>query len=139
VKIIFLITALILLVSVQYFAINERRVQREKQTSRYLATQPIEDLMQEMTKRMAKNIPVDQRQKFKDFMINNVDIVLLKDRMKILMQKRFTDDELNALADFYGSSAGKSAVKKLNVFRIELIPALQAEFTKSYAKANREQ
>jgi hypothetical protein len=139
VKIIVLITALILLVSVNYLAIKNRQVQREKQTSRYLATQPIEDLMQEMTKRMAKNIPVDQRQKFKDFMINNVDIVLLKDRMKILMQKRFTDDELNALADFYGSSAGKSAVKKLTVCRMELIPALQAEFTKSYAKANREQ
>ena len=88
---------------------------------------------------MAKNIPVDQRQKFMDFMINNVDVVLLENIMKISMQKHFSDDELKALADFYGSSAGKSAVKKLKVFKIELMPKLQAEVMKRYAKANREQ
>ena len=88
-NIIFLITAFILLVSIQYFGIKNRRVQREQQTSRYIATQPIEDLMQELTKRMAKNIPVDQRQKFKDFMINNVDVVSLENIMKISMQKKF--------------------------------------------------
>jgi hypothetical protein len=58
--------------------------------------------------------------------------------MKRIMQKNFTADELRALTDFYGSSAGKSALKKLNLYKMELMPALQGEMMKMYAKSNRE-
>ena len=36
-------------------------------------------------------------------------------------------DELNALADFYGSSVGASAMKKFGAYMADVAPALQLE------------
>jgi len=58
--------------------------------------------------------------------------------MKESMVKNFTADELKALADFYGSPVGKSAMKKFGAYMADVMPSIQAEVEKAQAKANRE-
>jgi hypothetical protein len=43
------------------------------------------------------------------------------------MVKTFTADELNALADFYGSPVGKSAMSKMPTYLATAMPPLMAE------------
>jgi len=52
------------------------------------------------------------------------------------MVKNFTTDELKALADFYGSSVGKSAMQKFGAYMADIMPAMQAEIIKAQAKLN---
>jgi len=52
------------------------------------------------------------------------------------MVKHFTTDELKALADFYGSPVGKSAMQKFGAYMADVMPAIQAEMQKAQAKLN---
>lgn len=60
------------------------------------------------------------------------------------MVKNFTADELNALADFYGSPAGKSAMAKFPKYMADAMPPVMAEVQRTAkeilaeAKAKRE-
>ena len=49
------------------------------------------------------------------------------------------NQELKALADFYGSAVGKSAMKKFGTYMADVMPDIQAEMIKAQAKANREE
>ena len=62
---------------------------------------------------MAANIPADQREQFKKLMTTQVDIAASSKAMIDAMVKNFTTKELKALADFYGSPVGKSAMQNL--------------------------
>ena len=56
------------------------------------------------------------------------------DRMRLIMMeamlKRFTAQELDALAGFYGSEVGRSIVKKFGVYMADIQPHIQAEFAR---------
>ena len=56
--------------------------------------------------------------------------------MKKSLIKHFTADELKALADFYGSPVGKSAMKKFGAYMADVMPAIQTEMMKAQAKAS---
>jgi hypothetical protein len=47
----------------------------------------------------------------------------------------FTAEEIKAMADYYGSPAGKSAMNKSGAYMTDLRPALQTELAKAQAKA----
>jgi hypothetical protein len=47
------------------------------------------------------------------------------------MAKHFTVDELNALADFYGSREGRSAMKKFGAYMADIMPVIEQEMTKA--------
>jgi hypothetical protein len=49
------------------------------------------------------------------------------------------DAELKALADFYGSPVGKSAMKKFGTYMADVMPDIEAEMIKTQAKAREEQ
>jgi hypothetical protein len=55
--------------------------------------------------------------------------------MKDSMIKHFTANELKALADFYGSPVGKSAMLKFGAYMADAMPAIQAEVFKAYGEA----
>jgi hypothetical protein len=65
-----------------------------------------------------------------------LDLDALTKAMTDAMVKHFTTEELKALADFYGSPVGKSAMKKFGSYMADVMPALQAEIMKAQAKAN---
>ena len=86
-----------------------------------------------MTDKMAANIPADQRDKFKKLMTTEVDVAALTKAMTDAMVKNFTTDELKALADFYGSPVGKSAMQKFGTYMADVMPVMQAEIMKAAA------
>jgi hypothetical protein len=65
-----------------------------------------------------------------------LDIAALTKAMMDAMVKNFTTDELKALADFYGSPVGKSAMQKFGTYMADIMPVMQAEIIKASAKLN---
>lgn len=47
------------------------------------------------------------------------------------MLKTFTTDELNALADFYASKDGASAMKKFGAYMGDIMPSLMQEIQRA--------
>jgi Uncharacterized protein conserved in bacteria (DUF2059) len=109
---------------------------RRREAERYLQATPPKALFEDMADKMAANVPPDQREQFKRMMTANLDIPALSKAMIDAMVKNFTTDELKALADFYGSPIGKSAMQKFGAYMADLMPVLQAEMIKGRAKMN---
>ena len=55
----------------------------------------------------------------------------LSKAMKDSLVKHFTAEELKALADFYGSPVGKSAMSKMGDYTADLMPVIQAQVMKA--------
>jgi len=109
---------------------------RRREAERYLQATPPKALFEDMADKMAATLPSDQREQFKRMMTENLDIPALSKAMTDAMVKNFTTDELKALADFYGSPIGKSAMQKFGAYMADLVPVLQAEMIKAQAKMN---
>ena len=107
---------------------------RRKEAERYLQVSPPKALFEDMADKMAANLPADQREQFKKIMTTQVDIAALSKAMIDAMVKNFTTEELKALADFYGSPVGKSAMQKLGAYMADIMPVVQAEIMKAAAK-----
>jgi hypothetical protein len=87
-----------------------------------------------MADKMAETLPADQREQFKKVMTTQVDVAALSKAMTDAMVKNFTTEELKALADFYGSPVGKSAMQKFGAYMADIMPVVQAEIMKAAAK-----
>jgi hypothetical protein len=109
---------------------------RRREAERYLQVSPPKALFEDMADKMAANLPGDQREQFKKLMTTEVDIAALSKAMTDAMVKNFTTEELKALADFYGSPVGKSAMKKFGAYMSDIMPVVQAEIMKAAAKMN---
>jgi hypothetical protein len=109
---------------------------RRREAERYLQASPPKALFEDMADKMAANLPPDQREQFKRVMTTQLDIAALTQAMIDAMVKNFTTDELKALADFYGSPVGKSAMQKFGTYMADVMPAMQAEIIKAQAKMN---
>jgi len=112
---------------------------RRREADRYLQAVPPKALFEDIADKMATNLPADQRQQFKQMMTKDLDIAALSKAMTDAMVKHFTSEELKALADFYGSPVGKSAMQKFGAYMADLMPIIQAEIMKAQAKLNQSQ
>ena len=126
------------MLTIPVLALEDSKANREQEAARYLKATPPKEMFENMTEQMAKNMPVDQREDFKSLLVKHLDIEALTKVMKESMVKSFTADELKALADFYGSPVGRSAMKKFGTYMADVMPSIQAEIIKAQAKANRE-
>jgi hypothetical protein len=118
------------------FSANDTPETRRREAERYLQVSPPKALFEDMADKMAANLPPDQREQFKRVMTTQLDIAALSKAMIDAMVKTFTTDELKALADFYGSPVGKSAMQKFGTYMADIMPVLQAEIIKASAKLN---
>lgn len=109
---------------------------RRREAERYLQTTPPAAMFADMAEKMAMNVAPAEREKFKQMMTSQLDIAALTKAMTDAMVKHFTTDELKALADFYGSPIGKSAMQKFGNYMADLMPTIQAEVMKAQAKVN---
>src|SRR3954470_25053178 len=107
---------------------------RRKEAERYLQATPPKQMFADMAAKMAVNVSADQGAQFKEMMTAQLDIAALTKAMTDAMVKHFTTDELKALADFYGSPVGKSAMHKFGDYMADVMPAIQAEMMKAQAK-----
>jgi hypothetical protein len=109
---------------------------RRREAERYLQATPPKAMFADLAEKAAMNLPPADREKFKQMMTSSLDIDALTKAMTDAMVKHFTADELKALADFYGSPVGKSAMSKFGTYMAEVMPTIQAEMVKAQAKAN---
>jgi hypothetical protein len=109
---------------------------RRHEAERYLQANPPKAVFGDIADKMAANLPPDQREQFKRVMTTELDVAALTKAMTDTMVKNFTTEELKALADFYGSPVGKSAMQKFGAYMADLMPLLQAEILKAQAKLN---
>jgi len=123
------------LITVPILALEDTKANREQQAARYLQATPPKEMFQDVAEQVAKTMPADQRDEFKTLLLKHLDIDALTKVMKQAMIKNFTADELKALADFYGSPIGKSAMKKFGTYMADVMPAIQAEMMKAQQKA----
>lgn len=137
-KKIIMATVAIVMISGLSWALDDTPENRSMEADRYLATTPPKGMFQDLADKLAMNLPVERRQEFKDLLTKHLDIQALEKAIKGALVKHFTADELKALADFYSSPAGKSAMKKFGAYMAEVMPTIQAEAIKAQAKANRE-
>lgn len=127
-KKILLLTALLL--AAPCFALEDSPANRAREADRYLAATPPKDLIAEMVTQIAKTMPAENRQSFEQGFAKSLDVATLAKAMKDAMVRTFTADELKALADFYSSPIGKSAMKKMGSYMSEVMPTLQGEMMK---------
>ena len=126
------------LLTLPILALEDTKANREQEAARYLKASPPKEMFEDTAEQMAKNMPPGQRDDFKALFVKHLDIEALTKIMKEAMIKNFTADELKALADFYGSPVGKSAMKKFGTYMADVMPSIQAEIVKAQAKVNRE-
>ena len=100
---------------------------RQAGVDRYLKAVPMKTLLDDTFVELAKQLPQDKRAAFIDQMKAAVRADALERIARDAMVKIFTADELNALADFYGSKDGASAMKKFGVYSAQIMPAIRQE------------
>lgn len=111
---------------------------RATQIDRYFAAQPPEQMLQDMVAKMSARMPDEQRTRFVDLMTKHLDVAKLNTAMRESMAKHFTAGELRALADFYGSDLGKSAMAKFGNYMADVMPTIQTEIMAAVGKAQSE-
>ena len=134
----FLLLALLLPFSLPAFALDDTPQNREQQADRYLASAPPQSMMSDMAAKMAETLPEEQRDQFKALMTKHLDLGRVTAAIKAAMIKTFSADELQALADFYGSDVGKSAMAKMGTYMSEVMPATMNEVQSALVKAQGE-
>jgi hypothetical protein len=135
-KKIFIVAVTLLTSSLFVFSATDTPETRRHEAERYLQVNPPKTLLADMADKMAVNFPPDEREEFKHVMTTQLDIAALTKAMMDAMVKDFTTDELKALADFYGSPVGKSAMQKFGTYMADIMPVMQAEIIKASAKLN---
>jgi hypothetical protein len=72
-------------------------------------------------------LPREQRAEVMALMKKHLRMDALQELMVAAMVKHFTTAELDALAEFYGSGPGRSAMEKMQPFMTTVMPILQSE------------
>lgn len=105
---------------------------------RYLAAAPMSAMVDDMTSKVALQVPEKERAKFVRLMTKELDVEALEAAVVDALVKTFTLEELNAFADFYGSEVGKSAIKKFGTYMSLVMPVMQQEMKRAIKKIEAE-
>jgi len=108
---------------------------RNRAVDRYLLAVPTSKMLDEMGARLASTVPTDQRAAFLAAMTDKGMQDALDRKVREVMIKMFKAEELNALADFYGSRAGQNALKKMPEYFAEIYPFLRETMQASVQRA----
>jgi len=115
-------------------AIEDSPGARAAQADRYLKAMPPREVFDDLAKQMSQNMPPEQAELFRKVMTEQLELSALENAMRAAMIKHFTANELSALADFYGSEVGRSAMSKFGPYMIDVMPVMQAEMIKAQEK-----
>ncbi|MEJ1337044.1 MAG: DUF2059 domain-containing protein [Candidatus Sedimenticola sp. (ex Thyasira tokunagai)] len=98
---------------------------------RYASATPMKDMIADSANKMAVQLPQEQRQNFILLLTQTVDIEVLEKTALDAMVKTFTLEELNAIADFYGSQVGKSVMSKFGTYMSLIMPSIIKEMQRA--------
>jgi len=115
------------LLSLSSFGLEDSIQNRMAQADRYMKTTPVEKMMKDMFDQMSVTMFDDpvQSAEFREILTSAIDIRAITNLTRDKLIIHFTADELSALADFYGSRHGKTAMSKFGVYMADLMPQLQ--------------
>ena len=102
---------------------------------RYIAVAQMAKITDDTVNELAKGFPGEQREKFVAFMHDAVRPEVLEQAAMASMIKVFTAEELNALADFFGSPLGRSAMDKFGLYMADIMPVIQQEMLRALSQA----
>lgn len=105
---------------------------RAAAAERYLRAVPMSKILDDTAIELSKQFPPEQRPAFVQKMKAAVRPDVLEKIARTSMIDTFTADELNALADFYGSKHGNSAMQKFGRYMGQVMPAVQAELQRCF-------
>jgi hypothetical protein len=121
------------------FGIDDTPENRAKEADRYLEAAAPKEMLDEMTTQIAVAVPDAEKARFKELLTKHFNYESFTKSMKDAMVRHFTATELAALADFYSSEVGKSAMKKMGAYTAEIMPLVQTEILKAQQKAMNDQ
>lgn len=98
---------------------------RLSEANRYLNVMPSKDMLIDLVSKMSQQIPEGKQKIFHDLMLKNLDLEKFTIIVRDSMVNHFTAEELGALANFYGSPVGKSAMVKFGDYMAEAMPKIQ--------------
>jgi len=127
--IIFLIFTEAFLISPCLEAKDEKN-DRMMAAKRYAETSQIFSLWEKSIISIANKMPEAKRSDFISNMKKIVSIENIEKKAIDSMARYFTTEELNALADFYGSPVGKSIMKKFDAYIADVQVILREEMIK---------
>ena len=128
----------LILVASNALCIEDSPSNRGIEAERYLEATPPQALFEEMAEQMSHNLAPSERKIFKGLIMKHLDLAALNAAFKKALVDNFTAEELGALADFYGSEVGRSAMKKFGTYMADVMPSIDTEMTKAYTKVSRE-
>ena len=99
----------------------------EEATDRYLRVVPIDQLLADTTAELAKQVPADQRASFVAEFRRFLRPEPIERIARAAMLRTFTAEEISAMADFYTSPHGASAMRKFGSYMSQVLPATIAE------------
>ena len=106
--------------------LENRRIAAE----RYLTAASPAEIIADGIRELAALRPVAQREEA----ARRMHELVQPDRMASIMMealvKRFTAQELEALAGFYGSDIGRSIIRKFGAYNADIWPQIRAEFAR---------
>ncbi|MDA8325151.1 MAG: DUF2059 domain-containing protein [Nitrospiraceae bacterium] len=117
---------------------NDSQEARLKAAKRYLEAVPMSKIMDDTLNAVAQRIPADKRAEFISDMKGAINIDAMEKLALDSMVKVFTAEELNALADFYGSKVGESSMGKMGVYMANVMQEMQKEVFAALRQLQRE-
>ena len=100
---------------------------------KYLAVADFPKLMDESIRAALQSAPEDKKEELFALAKRHIDYERVTKLALAAMVKNFTTQELNALAAFYGSPEGKSALAKFPAYLGDVMPVLQVELKNAEA------
>lgn len=125
------IALIFIFISGPVLALEDSNSNRLEQAERYMATTPPEELLKDMAVNMSMNLPPEDRDDFRNLLIEHVDVDTISNTIKASMVNYFTADEMAALAEFYESPIAKSAMSKMGSYMADAMPTIQAEMMRA--------
>ncbi len=111
---------------------------RVEAATRYVEVADFRNMINDMVVQTAAEAPEIDRRKVIDFLKANIRTNYIENAAISVFTKHFTADELNALADFYGTARGKSILSKLGPCMGDIMPVMQNEMTRVIEQAKKE-
>jgi hypothetical protein len=102
---------------------------------RYIEVAQMAKITDDTVNELAKGFSGEQREKFVAYMHDAVRPEVLEQAAMASMVKVFTAEELNALADFFGSPLGRSAMDKFGLYMADIMPVIQQEMLRALSQA----
>ena len=118
---------LLLLLPAFHALASDSEEERVAAAKRYLEVAQMGKMVDDTVTELAKGFPAEQRERFLAFMHDAVRPEVLERAAMASMVKVFTAQEINALADFFGSPIGRSAMSKFGLYMADVMPVIQQE------------